>query len=287
VELSVKCTNLASKTVAEVASGILLLDPSLRNGYPLWGGHENLDPPPSIHKAPLPPFPPRTSLFDDVAFYLEHLAVSEVDLLADNPLIFARGILSIMAHKWLVLIRYLDTRLNQTEWELEHPDFRTPPYGLDNSLRRLHPWRRGLPTYRAMVKEVLGSILAEERIKNNPLLLKLRTDFLAIDNELERLDLRIQSMINVALAITSLEENKRAAKQGFKAARLTYLAVFFVPMAFVSSFFSMSPQLSELKTTFWIYFIVALPATLISLAIANWGDFAMIAIITKVFRRAT
>jgi len=60
-------------------------------------------------------------------------------------------------------------------------------------------------------------------------------------------------------------------KMNVNLVRVTYLAVVFVPMAFVSSFFSMTPHLKDLEQTFWVYFAVAMPLTMICLVVADQG----------------
>jgi Mg2+ and Co2+ transporter CorA len=221
---------------------------------------------------PIPPGPPRTSLFEDVIHYTASISEQDIIGLLTHPNNLSLAILNIIGAEWLSVLKYLTTRLTQIEWELEHPDFRTPPYGLDGSLRRLHPWRRGIPVYRAMINEVLQTVLRE----TNPVptlsthLAKLRADFQIILAEIDILDKRIESMINVATAIISLDENKRAMRQNQNLSRLTYLAVIFVPMSFVSSLFSMTTDLSLLTQTFWVYFVVAVPITVLALGVADW-----------------
>lgn len=258
-------------TIFNYSLGILIVDPTVKEGSPLWGGYRNFCPCPSM-LGPIPQGPPRTSLFEDVIHY--HMAMSKQDILrlSTQPNEFGFAILNIVGAEWLSVLKYLTTRLTQIEWELEHPDFRTPPYGLDGSLRRLHPWRRGIPVYRAMVNEVLRTILGESDAASTfgTHLARLRSDFQIILAEIDMLDKRIESMVNVATAIISLEENKRAMKQNHNLSRLTYLAVIFVPMSFVSSLFSMTTDLSLLTRTFWIYFAVALPITILALGVADW-----------------
>jgi Mg2+ and Co2+ transporter CorA len=55
-------------------------------------------------------------------------------------------------------------------------------------------------------------------------------------------------------------------------ARVTYIAVVFATMAFISSFFSMEADLGNLKQTFWIYLAVALPITLACFSVADYKN---------------
>jgi Mg2+ and Co2+ transporter CorA len=202
------------------------------------------------------------------------LGSKEFAALQSQPRNLGVAALSIIAAEWLTVVQYLTTRLNQIEWELQHPDFRTPPYGLDASLRRLHPWRRSLPVYEQWVQEVLDDMLSDDALSKDQWhsgeLLKLRGDFIAVRKALRTKQTQVQDMVSVVTAIISIEENKRSAEQNHNVTRLTYLAVLFVPMTFVSGFLSMTPDVTALSRTFWIYFALALPLTFVALVIAQW-----------------
>ena len=79
------------------------------------------------------------------------------------------------------------------------------------------------------------------------------------------------NMVSTVSVITSLQESQRAVEQNRNITRLTYLAVVFVPMSFVSSFLSMNPNVSELAETFKLYFILSLPLTFVALSVVRWA----------------
>lgn len=261
------------------AVGILVLDPTIAEGFPLWGGARNLAPCPSMHTTPLPPSPPRTSLFEDVIHYTLTLPTSTFISFPIHPNLFAVPILSLIATEWLTVMGYITTGLTKIEWELEHPTYRDASFGLDGALDRLHPLRRTMPVYRNMILEVLTTILSSVPrspslpISPNPTrrLDQLRSDFQSLLTSIDRLQTRMQNIISLATTIISIEENKRAMKMNKNLVRVTYLAVVFVPMAFVSSFFSMTPNLGDLTQTFWVYFAIAVPLTGLCLAVADQG----------------
>jgi hypothetical protein len=128
-----------------------------------------------------------------------------------------------------------------------------------------------------VLTEILSTILAPSNIPSpSPTsppskLLTLRSDFLSLLDSLDTIQTRTQNIISLATTIISIEENKRAMQMNVNLVRVTYLAVVFVPMAFVSSFFSMTPNLKDLEQTFWVYFAVAMPLTMICLVVADQG----------------
>ena len=254
-----------------------MVDPTLTEGYPLWGGPRNLQSCPSMHaKAPLMA-PPRTTLFEDVIYYITKMSKDDLSSLKKQDSALSIPILSIVAAEWLTVLNYITTVLTKIEWELESPDYRKDdPSGIDSldiAVERLHPLRRLIPVYRKFVKEVLTTILAPSNLYSNAEmpchLQKLRSEFVSILERIDRLQIRTQNIISLATAIISIDENKRAMKMNKNLVRVTYLAVVFVPVQFVSSFFSMTPDLGSLNQTFWIYFCVAVPLTALCLTIAD------------------
>ena len=230
-----------------------------------------------MHNEPPFPSPPRTSLFEDVIYYTTKMSKDDFLSIEKQHSALSIPILSIVAAEWLTVLNYITTGLTKIEWELESPDYRKEdPSGLDSldsALERLHPLRRLIPVYRKFIKEVLLTILATSNLKSTPEkpchLRKLRSEFESILERIDRLQIRTQNIISLATAIISIDENKRAMKMNKNLVRVTYLAVVFVPVQFVSSFFSMTPDLGSLNQTFWIYFVVAVPLTALRLTIAD------------------
>lgn len=255
--------------------GILVVDPTLPNGYPLWGGPKNLKPCPSMHSN-IPESERPQTLFEDVCHYATIMTPSQIKSIAEEPRALGLPVTCLVAAEWMSVVSYIITGLTKIEWELEHPFYRQKSDGLSGLLDRLHPLRRLIPVYRMMICETLNTILNEESLdtgKGNLVTLelsKLRKDFETILTSIDSLQTRTQNIISLATTIIGVEENQRAMKMNKNLVRVTYLAVVFAPMAFISSFFSMTADLSSLKDTFWIYVAVAIPVTAICLLIANF-----------------
>jgi len=65
----------------------------------------------------------------------------------------------------------------------------------------------------------------------------------------------------------SITENKKAIELNRTATRLTYLAVIFVPLTWVSGLLSMQSDLQSLGTIIWQYAAIAFPLTLFALVL--------------------
>ncbi|CAJ2502797.1 Uu.00g101910.m01.CDS01 [Anthostomella pinea] len=258
--------------------GVLLIDPSVTAGHPLWGGYRpfKTSPPPS-ESSKVYASPPRDSLFEDLLFWIAQMPPDDVDAVRDNPRAMAHRMVQIICAEWLTLSRYILARLGQIEWEVERPDFRPESLkGIDSSLSKSHTWRRRLPIFRNMVADAQkklfrenygpGASAAVKAVTDSPggtdCISDLRDDFAIVAKGLEDLLAKMDRITAVTTAVAAFEESRRAVEQNRALGRLTYLAVIFAPLSFVSSFFSMSTDVTELSQTFWVYFCVAVPISL-------------------------
>ncbi|XXH03582.1 hypothetical protein Hte_009987 [Hypoxylon texense] len=266
------------------AVGVLLIDPSITEGYPLWRGYRPFmnSPPPSDQKSY--PAAPKTTLFEDLLFWIRHTSQEDINAIQKNPRAMAFRPLEIICAEWLTLSRYITARLGQIEWEIERPDFRivkqdgNDTVNFNTSLQKLHTWRRRLPLYRDMVSETRKKLFPDE--KPGPgaapadCIGQLRKDFEIVAGHINDLLSRTERIAAVATAVTAIEESRRAIEQNKALGRLTYLAVIFAPLSFVSSFFSMSENVASLSQTIWIYFCVAVPISALAFLLVDkdWSD---------------
>ncbi|KAL8716229.1 MAG: hypothetical protein Q9220_000134 [cf. Caloplaca sp. 1 TL-2023] len=252
--------------------GIILVDPSITEGFPLWGGYNNFTPCPSMVDI-IPSQPRRNSTFEDTVHWLQQISADDVQKISHDPRALFLQPLCIVCSEWLVLVRYGNTRLSQLEWEIEDPDLRSRQEDLSETLSRLHAWRRRFPIYKDIISETLSQAIRRENLlhasKNS--LLALEKDFEIIYAELNKLHERSERIMSVVTAVMSIEESQKALQQDRSLARLTWLATTFVPLSFVSSFFSMSDDVTALHKTFWIYFTVAIPITLLALVATRYS----------------
>ncbi|KAI4231106.1 MAG: hypothetical protein L6R40_007845 [Gallowayella cf. fulva] len=256
-----------------IVTGILLVDPTISEGFPLWGNYNDFVPCPSIADD-IPRKPVTNSTYDKAVYWLEQMTAKEILTAAQDPRMLFQKPLCIVGSEWLTLLRYSNTRLSQLEWEIEDPNLRNRQEDLSTTLDKIHAWRRRFPIYKTIVSEALNKVVRRDnfaRATENSLLV-LERDFEIILSELNDLHERAERIMSVVTAVMSIEESKKSLQQDRSLARLTYLAVTFVPLSFVSSFFAMSEDVSKLSQTFWIYFAVAIPVTLLALVLVRFSD---------------
>ncbi|KAL8807135.1 MAG: hypothetical protein Q9200_004790 [Gallowayella weberi] len=261
------------QTSTHVVNNILLVDPSITEGFPLWGGYNEFAPCPSMVDE-IPQKRARNSAAEKAIYWLEQMTSEEIQSIAPDPRVLLQAPLCIVCSEWLTLLRYANTRLSQLEWEIEDPYLRNLQEDLSSTLDKVHSWRRRFPIWKTIISEALSKVIRRAgpvETKENPLLI-LEKDFEIIQANLNDLHERAERIISVVTAMMSIQESKKALQQNRSLARLTYLAVTFVPLSFVSSFFAMSEDVTKLSKTFWIYFAVAIPVTLLALVVVRFSD---------------
>ncbi|KAI1778285.1 hypothetical protein F4818DRAFT_292698 [Hypoxylon cercidicola] len=265
------------------AIGVLLIDPSIKEGYPLWRGYRPFKNSPTPSNKTTFEAAPKTSLFEDLLFWIRQTSQEDVNAIQTNPRAMAFRALQIICAEWLTLTRYVTARLGQIEWEIERPDFRivkqdgNDTINFNTSLQKLHTWRRRLPLFRDMVSEAHTKLFPGDPGPGagpGDCIGQLRKDFEIVARHINDLLSRTERIAAVATAVTAIEESRRAIEQNKALGRLTYLAVIFAPLSFVSSFFSMSENVAELSQTIWIYFCVAVPISALAFLLVdkNWTD---------------
>ncbi|KAF1836636.1 hypothetical protein BDW02DRAFT_222005 [Decorospora gaudefroyi] len=281
--------------------GIVLLDPTVSQGRPLWYDRSNWLPTPKMGTQTYPSIKSSVSWFEDIvqmttAFpWFELTKGHEI-----NAQVLAKPTIYTICAEWLVVCDYVKARLSQIEWELEMPRlFRSKGDAIDSSLKRLHTWRRQIPVFREMVTETLEHALPvaarltasspqSTMAPNSPLSYtapsglsdKIIINFenldgfedivpdfrrvLAAVNELQE---RVDRLTSIVTSEISIEDSRRGLEENHNMARLTWLATIFIPLTFISGLYSMNESVAELRTTYGWYFLTAIPFTLIVMAI--------------------
>ncbi|KAL9608813.1 MAG: hypothetical protein Q9167_006370 [Letrouitia subvulpina] len=276
-------------------TGILLLDPSLTEGHLLWNGYGNLDSPPSIYEQRQ--LMPTSSFSFFEAFISQAMTIGLVPGAVEPELITA-PLYPLIFGQWLVALEYTFTGLFQVEWHIDasrvyepqDPSRQRGPKELDDCLQRLHKWQRRLPFFTSWLELTITSLegryqtayaipfqkqsnLDQDSSPTAPKLwAEIISDFRTLHMRFSNLALRADKILNIATAITSVQENKRAIEQSQRLTLITYLAFIFIPLSFVSSFLSMNGDFASQKKAYPTFFEVGLPICLLALGAAAYGS---------------
>jgi hypothetical protein len=282
---------------------ILLVDPTTSQGQPLWYDRTNWLPTPSMNDPPTTLGKQSESWYKDIINMTKTFPWFEAtETSGVNLQVLTKPALYTICAEWLVVCDYAKARLSQIERELEMPRlFRSKGDAIDTSLKRLHTWRRQIPIFREMVKETLEDALpAAARLappptaaftaptspistyskrsvltENKPVILSddltgyedIVPDFLRVLAAIEILQQRVDRLTDIVTSEINIEDSRRGLKENHNMARVTWLATIFIPLSFISSFYSMNEDVASMRTTYGWYFLTAIPFTLVVMAI--------------------
>ena len=226
---------------------------------------------------PVPKGPPRSSAFEDVIHYTSSLTPEEVTYIPKDPRVLFKKALLIVCAEWSTLVRYATTRITQLEWEIENPNLQGHIGGLQVTINKLHTWRRRLPIFRTFVSEVMENVIKRESFMASPenLVEDRQKDYEMLLSSIDTLQVQADRVMAVVTAVMSIDESKKAFEQNRSLARLTWLAITFAPLSFITGLFSMNGELATLLRTFKVYFAVALPLTAIILFLARFANIGL------------
>ncbi|KAF3807717.1 hypothetical protein GCG54_00007450 [Colletotrichum gloeosporioides] len=288
------------KDPSELVTAILLVDPTVSRGTPIWGGYRPFQQTPSMKtwlQNETQPFdaPPQGTLYEDVVYWSQRMAAHELDLVRKDERNIALGMYRLIIVDWLRALKYVTVTLTKIEWEFERPYWADNISNIDNIIKKLSPWRRNIGYYQAMISDAIarlfppeihapiggmqpsGAIIEMDNLPPQPIaeednrgIRALWTDFRNLKQLMTESQARIRTIENIAVNGVNTEDAKRAVQQkNGHLTRLTGLATIFIPLNFTSSLLSISPDFSAATMSFWLFFAIGIPLTLTALLIVD------------------
>ncbi|ROW08281.1 hypothetical protein VMCG_03177 [Cytospora schulzeri] len=273
--------------------GILLLDPTISEGHPMWRKYRNwVRPPPMRMPLPKEGPPPGESCFEDFIYWACRPDVFDFAGSGNSSsdiCVPTQALLHLVCSEWLTMIDYIKTRLNQVDWEIAFPwDFLSKDDQIDRALTKLHQWRRVVPVYREMLADTFLRVFREtahptkmhpthdpremtpsalDRLMDTPCINAYKQDFSLALQYMEEYQSRIDRLTNVVTAVINMQDSRRGYKDNRNLQWLTWLATFFIPLSFVATMLSMSTDPYQLGESAKLWAEVSLPSGLFILSI--------------------
>lgn len=187
-------------------------------------------------------------------------------LLTSNPPSFTAGSPTTLS------LSYYPIKIINSEWVLyslllsryvKHYEYALSDLNLQlhsEDLKDMQPWRRR--SRQSLHKlRLMHRFIVRHRCKEMD-----REPWDDIVDDIEYLSAQIgqwstffDSMGSIATSMLQLTDTRRSLIESTHLKQLTYLALFFIPLSFVASLFSMSEKVNPLGEKFWLYWVVAVP----------------------------
>lgn len=270
--------------------GVLLLDPTIREGNPLWRRTRNWakEPPMTPPRAISPRRPPPSdNMFEDFLYWATrpedfefYGATADIFL---SPVDFTKSVvLHLVCTEWLTLLDYLHTRLNQINWEISQPGwYHSTELQTRLAASKLQRWRYQLPMFHHMLNETIRHMFEQTGKRRHQsdqgpdldssggasicnLLQNYRKDFSLVQSRLWEMQERINYEIKALNAATAVQQSRYRLSRSKALSWLACLAVLWFPLVYVGNMLSMTTTpLSELGGSMTIWTAVSLPALLV------------------------
>lgn len=176
----------------------------------------------------------------------------------------------LAASNWIVINEYVKRELATMGYLLERQD---PGFKeLETYLKDLYIYNRRFSKYHEIVARAReqcltrgqrswpnhstsASVLAERHAR------ELADDFQCLEKMLDTTSQRVDKSINLLAALVSIEEAKQALDENHGIARLSFLAIVFLPFSTVATVLSMQGTFAPGQQQFWMFWVVALCLT--------------------------
>ncbi|KUI69788.1 hypothetical protein VM1G_05072 [Cytospora mali] len=276
----------------ETLIGVLLLDPTIQKGHPLWRKYRNWARPPMMGKRlEEPEAPLGRSTFEDFIYWAcrpDFFNFAGSGNSSSPICVPTQALLHLICNEWLTMVDYIKTRLNQVDWEIAFPDdFLPKDDQIDRALVKLHQWRRAVPVYREMLADTFLRVFRETphptkmhpdihgsvrdnalyKLMDTPCINAYKQDFSLVLSYMEEYQNRIDRLTNVVTAVINMQDSRRGYKDNRNLQWLTWLATFFIPLSFVATMLSMSTDPYQLGESTKVWAEVSLPSGLFILSI--------------------
>jgi hypothetical protein len=289
----------------DIVPGVLLLDPTVKSGVPLWRGRRNWYPTPDPNSEPDTwkdsPHPPEPkNFYDDFLWWAQRPErFSNPQSSASNIHVPMQALLHLICSEWWTMSDYIKTRLCQIDLELVKPKMFATDKHIDHALEKLNMWRRFVPVYREMITETLEQVfhfpchtekfsttsattqvgdLSHNAVCACPLhetqprlgsITAFREDFMRARSRMEERQSHVDRLTHIVTAVIQIEDRRRALRDAHNLGRLSWLATLFIPFSLVATLFCMQPQVTAIDVkTVQLYFATSLPLAFATILVA-------------------
>lgn len=236
---------------------------------PLQGGYVDFIPHDAARQTTSLGGPPRSSMADDLCFYLRnHEAIVGID----TPEAVELLVKKIVASHYMQHLDYITMIVSHSQWVMSRHDtvdsFNT--YNVEAQWSDAQALGRRIAEYCSDLEWIMlqckipfeGSNTPPQRTSWKDTTLDYQFLYMRYTN----LRTRAESLNASMTALMGMVGNQQSVREARRTRALTVLGLMFIPLAYVSSLFSMADEYLPGRSRFWLYFAVSLPLILLVFA---------------------
>ncbi|RDW85437.1 hypothetical protein BP5796_03762 [Coleophoma crateriformis] len=187
--------------------------------------------------------------------------------------------LKVVAAEWMAYVLLMNSCIKFYEYSFRQFEHRS----IEADITDLQRWRRRgkqsllkLQAVELFIDKHLALQSTSPHLNNNVSLVNdnnnpyatLQEDYRYLSTQIEQYSRSLESILPLAATIVQLTDARRSISEAVNVRYLTYIAMVFVPLTFVSSLFSMSNGFVPGQAKFWVYMAVAAPLMVVVLSFA-------------------
>ena len=233
---------------------------------------------------------PRSSPLESFIFYWDITQPEGFDVTCPSLFSLSYYPLKMIAAEWMTYLELIYHSIKPYEYS---PSNAQPAMGqialLNTDIYALQQWTRRCMATAHKIRYVIDfleyRVKGEEDMQCSALLIE---DYKQIASSIDTYSHRFEGLISIATSLIQAIDSRRSLTESISISRLSYLALSFIPLTFISGLFSMNDNIAPGGKLFGLYFAVSIPlciiitlivypptTTLADLAARIWGSRAI------------
>lgn len=215
--------------------------------------------------------PPRSSPLESFIFYWSLKQPPGFDV--NCPTLFALSYypLKMIAAEWITYLELMYHSIKPYEYS---PSNAKPVMGqiaiLNADIYALQQWARRCMATAHKIRCVLDflrhRVTEGDDLESSALLTE---DYKHISLSIDTYSRRLEGLVSIATSLVQAVDSRRSLTETMNISRLSYLALSFIPLTFVSGLFSMNDNIAAGGRLFGLYFAVSVPLSILVFLIVN------------------
>ena len=205
--------------------------------------------------------PPRCSPMESCIFYWTTKRPQGFDFTCPSLFCVSYYPLKIIAAEWMTYLELMYHSIKQYEYSPSNIRPAMEQIALLNAdIYALQQWSRRCTATAQKMRYVIGFLRYREiRHEDTEDSLLLMEDYKQIALSIDAYNHRLEALMTIATSLIQTMDSRRSLTETANISRLSYLALSFIPLTFVSSLFSMNNSIAPGGKIFGLYFAVSIP----------------------------